>query len=252
MSRKKFLWFKRYRAWIGLLKFAPALWLAAFMLFDITIMSIFNCQDQKVLTTEINQLVIIPDAILNKEVSYCGAGKASVQRNYLGPQTRDEILAYYDKELIRLGWNPLKQQDLSLDGTAARYCKENYTASIIYSDPRSGRNHYLAFNSGLISPCEMMKGGKFLQIPFHGLWFSLGCSVSWLMYAVIMFSVIWRKDSYPFVKLDKGVIRGEPLPRSFYVWEYRIKVTVIMVLCAVGISISLYKIMLYLTNSIFP
>jgi hypothetical protein len=251
MNREKIVWFTRHRLLIGLLSLSPFIWFLAFMAFDLIVNGAISCQRKNELLNYFAQITLIPNGTLVEEYSGCEGSKAYVRTTFTVQLTRDRIFDYYDQELKRLGWSYLNQEAITYDAMKRKYCMGNFTATVAYYGTGYEWNHQLYLDAGMLSDCEMMKGGGIAYVPFSHLWFSLGCSVSWLIYAVIIYSVIWRKDAITYVYILGGGFKGKARPENAQLNYYRRTTSFIIVTSAIGIVLSLYKIIKYLESFLF-
>lgn len=250
MNRKKLLWFKRHKLLIGLLSLSPIIGFFVFLPATIIFTEIDCRQISAALGLEINQIVQAPQATLVAGESFCELDMGSITRKYAAPLTGEGVFDYYEQALKSLGWDFLEPEEITYAGVERRYCKGGLTASVLYYREGYEWNHHIQLTSGTVSDCEVRKGGGIFYLPLYVLCFILGSSVCWLVYAVIMYSVIWGKDAMTYLKILESVLRSKPRP--VHVFDYRLETTFIIVVSSIGIEISLYGIAMYLWNFLRP
>ncbi|MGE5473969.1 MAG: hypothetical protein ACM3UU_07080 [Ignavibacteriales bacterium] len=118
------------------------------IVFLFSVLFIYNKYDpkanavEKELESEFFSIQPMPGAELFKKSHSHKTNQALVSASYITNKSFDEILAFYDDELIRNGWGYAGEEGLrewgkDLGGKAVYYQKNGYTASIQYAGEKA-------------------------------------------------------------------------------------------------------------------
>ena len=229
-------------AWIlTFLSLSPIIWFVLFFLFHFIVLFPKAAQSEKVLQIELSYIVPPKEAQLIESGADHKTNQASAYNNYAIGLSPEKVFSYYDTELARHGWTVFYQRNSVVVGRT--YCKDNYTASLSYYEKMYSWNYELWLSAGQLSECEMVKGGGIIFIPFSDLWFSLACFTSWLIYGAIIASASWRMKSKEF---DQFIFTFAEYPIG--IWRSRLGSFIIILVCLLGVLLSIYKIVMYLQN----
>jgi hypothetical protein len=165
--------------------------------------------------------------------------RASVTAKYVTELGYAPMRKYYDVILMKNGWSYAGEDDNEID-----YCKGNYTASLYRYKDHPGTDYTLWVGVGVISDCEMRKGGGIAYIPVDKLLLLLGFSATFLIpYGVVL--------GWASVGLPEGVylrLIDELISKPKSLWEARAWAAISLLAGVLGMLLSTYKLTMYLIN----
>lgn len=231
-------WYKQSKLWLHLLQLTPFFWIVAWFLFHVVLFP-WYWHELGNIEAEFKKITPPVQAQLVEYDSWSTHDRARITANYATELDYEAMRKYYDKIFANNGWSHLGE-----DQSQVNYCKGNYTASLYRHQEFPGLDYTLAVDVGVISDCEMRKGGDIAHIPFYDLLFLFCCSATFLMpYAVIMGWVSLKMNTQDYQKFRRELIS---MPDTL--WLARLWAVINLLLGVVGFFISTCKIAMYLIN----
>jgi len=201
---------KRQVWWIKIFSISPVIWFVLFFLYSFGILLPRTIKNQEKLEKELSYIVLPPQTSfqplsVGEKVTF-----SWVTQDYLTSLKAQEIFDYYDSELTRNGWtfrkaeavhppDPWRSNGFCPYSCNRHYCKDGFEATVDFYD---GGSYSLWLRSNEMLPCE---DDKNLGTTVTEALFGIGCSTTWMLYAIAVGVALAKLDEKGFLSFAKQI-----------------------------------------------